>query len=306
MNELIHGISGPHIKHPMTTQKIMGILILSLLPPGIFGVFHFGLSCALLIAVTTVSAVLTEFLYEKLLKKQVRISDGRMIITGLLLAYSLPPDIPYWMGALGGVLAASSVFICLSFFERNLLNPVIVSRLILSGIFAEQMNRYILNGISMATPLNALKNGEAVDTFQMILGNISGTIGETSALILCLCGVVLILAGIIDYRVSLTCLITFAAFLAVFSGEGLSSYYLTAHLAGGGFMLVVWYIAPAYSNLPMTKKGRIVYGILLGVLSGAFRLYGVSPEGICAAVLIANLCVPAIDKITIPTPFGVR
>ncbi len=306
MNELIYGISAPHVKHPMTSERLMGMLLISLIFPGVFGIWHFGLSAAILIAVTTASTMLFALVLEKVLKIQSKMTDGRTILMGVLLSYSLPPTVPFWIGIAGGALAALCAALCRRFFGKNVINGAVVSRLILAVAFSEEMSHYVLDGISMATPLTALRSGEMVDTFSMIVGTTSGTVGETSALILCLCGVVLLLIGVIDYRVPLACLFSFAAVLAVFSGEGLSSYYLTAHLAGGGYMLTLWYLAPDYSTIPLTKSGRWIYGVLLGVLAALLRVYAPMAESISLAVLIANLCTPLIEKATIPTPFGVE
>ena len=170
--------------------------------------------------------------------------------------------------------------------------------------FAEQMSTYVLDGLTMATPLATLKADGTVNTLFMILGNTGGCIGETSTLLLCIGAIFLIFMGVMDFRVAGMYMFSFAAFMAVFGGHGLSSYYLTAHLAGGGFMLTLWFIAPAYSTLPITKGGRTLYGIVLGVLTGFFRLFGPAPENICFAVLIANFTVPVLERITIRRPFG--
>lgn len=306
MGELIHGISAPHFRQTLTTRKIMGMILLTLTVPGIFGIWKFGIRILGVMAASVFGAVATEWLYEKCMKKQSQIADGRMVLSGLLLAYTLPGTAPIWLGLIGGILTAASVILCHVFIGRNLFSPVLVSRLFLSAFFKERLLCYGVDGVAAATPLAVLKNARAVDTYDMVFGNIPGMIGETSAVLLCIMGIVLILLGLIDYRVPLTCLFSFAAVLTILGGQGLSSYYLTAHLAGGGFMLALWYIVPAYSTLPITKAGRWIYGALLGILMAVFRLYGNAPEGICMAVLLGNLFVPFIEKITIPTPFGVK
>lgn len=300
------GTCAPYIRGRMTTERIMLFMILALIPAGINGIVRFGIKAAFLIVLTTGSAMLTEFLYEKYTKKPVLIRDMRTALAGLLMSYCLPPDVKWYVAVLAGMLCSIVMQSSLRYFHRNVVSPVILTRLSLMYLFKEQMSFYAYDGLTMATPLAMLKNEETVDTLSMILGNCGGTIGETSALLLCLGAIFLLMLGLIDFRVSGMYLFSFAAFIAVFGGEGLSSYYLTAQLAGGGFMLALWFIAPDYSTLPITKEGRWLYGILLGILTGLFRIFGTKAETICYAILLANLCVPFLEKITMRRPFGVE
>lgn len=306
MEQTIYGTSAPHMKGCMTTDKIMLCIVLALIPAGIHGVWRYGLNAGLIILLTCVSAVITEFLFEKLTKKPVTVKDCRGLLTGLLMSYCLPPTVEWYVAVIAGVFCTFLMQLSLHFFYRNLVSPVILTRLILMYTFKQQMTTYVFDGLTMATPLAVLKEEGTVNTLYMILGKTGGCIGETSTILLCLGAIFLIMMGIIDFRVSGMYLFSFAAFMAVFGGQGLSSYYLTAHLAGGGFMLALWFIAPAYSTLPITRGGRLVYGVLLGILTGIFRLFGTSAENLCYAILIANLCVPFIEKATTGLPFGVE
>lgn len=306
MEQTIYGTSAPHIKGKLNTGRIMLYVILALLPAGIHGIWRYGFSAAVVIFLTCVSAVVTQFLFEKITKKPSTIKDVRGIVTALVMSYCIPATVEWYVAILAGVLCTLIMRLGLHFFERNVVSPVIMTRLILMYAFHEQMTMYLFDGLTMATPLTALKAGEEVNTLFMILGKTGGCIGESSALLLCLGAIFLIMAGVMDFRVSGMYLFSFAAFMAVFGGHGLSSYYLTAQLAGGGFMLAVWFIAPAYSTLPITKGGRWIYGTLLGLLTGVFRLFGPAAENICFAILIANLCVPFIEKMTVRSPFGVE
>lgn len=306
MEQTIYGTSAPHMKGKLNTARIMLYVILALLPAGIHGVWRFGLSAAVVILFTCISAVVTEVLFEKLFKKPIAVKDLRVLVTALVTSYCLPAAVEWYVPVSAGVLCALFMQLSQHFFCRNIVSPVIITRLILMYAFKEQMTTYLFDGLTMATPLAALKTGEEVNTLYMIFGNTGGCIGETSALLLCIGAIFLIMAGVMDFRVAGMYLFAFTAFMAIFGGHGLSSYYLTAHLAGGGLMLALWYIAPAYSTLPITKGGRWVYGALLGVLTGVFRLFGPAAENICFAILIANLCVPFIEKMTIRRPFGVE
>ena len=306
MEQKIYGMSAPHMRGPYTTKKIMQYVILALLPAGFYGIYRFGWNAGLLIVLTCLSAVFTEFLFEKITKKPSAVGDFRVLVTGLVTSYCLPAGASWYVGIIAGVLCALIMEFSLHFFCRNVVSPVILTRLLLSFVFREEMTSYALDGLTMATPLSALKADGTVNTLYMIFGNTGGCIGETSTILLCLGAIFLIMAGVMDFRVTGMYLFTFSAFMAVFGGHGLSSYYLTAHLAGGGFMLALWFIAPAYSTLPITKDGRWMYGIVLGIFTGIFRLFGPNAENICYAILIANLSVPLLEKYTIRRPFGVE
>lgn len=306
MEQKIYGMSAPHIRGALTTKKIMLYFVLALLPAGIHGVWRYGWNAGLVILCTCVSAAATEFLFQKITKKTVTVGDYRVLVMGLLMAYCLPPGIDWYFGVLAGVLSAVVMQLSLHFFYKNVVSPVILTRLIMMYAFQKEMFTYAFDGLTMATPLAVLKGEGTVNTLYMIFGNTGGCIGESSAILLCAGAIFLIMAGVMDFRVTGMYLLSFSAFMAIFGGHGLSSYYLTAHLAGGGFMLTLWFIAPDYSTLPITKGGRWLYGMILGLLTGFFRLFGPSAENICFAILIANLTVPLLEKITIRRPFGVE
>ena len=155
-----------------------------------------------------------------------------------------------------------------------------------------------------ATPLAELKAGEAVNTMDMLLGNIRGTLGETSVIAIMIGAMFLLLMGVIDLTIPGSYLVSFVVFIVIFGGHGLDPQYITAHLCGGGLMLGAWFMATDYVTSPITTKGRIVYGVCMGLLTGLFRLFGGSAEGVSYAIIISNLLVPLIEKVTLPKPFG--
>ena len=306
MESVSYGTSAPHRRSKLTTQKIMQFMILALLPAGIHGVWRYGLNAGLLNLCTCVSAVITEFAFQKLMKKPVTVKEYRVLVMSIVMAYSLPPSASWYLGIFAGVLSALIMEVSLHYLCRNIVSPVILTRLIMMYAFSGEMFTYVFDGVTMATPLAVLKSDGMVNTLYMIFGNTGGCIGESATILLCVGAIFLILMGVMDFRVTGMYLLSFAAFMALFGGHGLSSYYLTAHLAGGGFMLALWFIAPDYSTLPITKGGRWIYGTILGLLTGIFRLFGPGAENICFAILIANLTVPYIEKITIRRPFGIE
>ena len=304
MNENYNISSSPHIRSKVTTGSIMLYVIIALLPATIFGVYTFGLSALLVVLITTASAVATEYLYQKLMKKKVTIGDFSAALTGLLLALNLPAEAPWWMCVLGSVFAILIVKQVFGGLGQNFMNPALGARCFLLISFTGRMTTFVYDGVTGATPLALLKYGESVNLMDMLIGNEAGTIGETSVIAILIGALFLIAMGIIDLRIPGTYLASFVVFIVLFGGRGFDLTYITAHLCGGGLMLGAWFMATDYVTSPITKTGQIVYGICLGVLTGLFRLFGGSAEGVSYAIIFSNLLVPLIEKITLPKPFG--
>lgn len=304
MSENFNISSSPHIRSKVTTSNIMLMVIIALLPATFFGVYNFGVSALIVVIVTTVSAVLTEFLYQKLMHKEITIHDFSALLTGLLLALNMPPTAPWWMCVLGSVFAILIVKQLFGGLGQNFMNPALGARCFLLISFTGRMTTFVYSEVSGATPLAQLKAGESVNTFNMLIGNISGTIGETSVIAIMIGAIFLLLIGAIDLRIPGTYIVTFVIFLVLFGGHGFDGQFITAHLCGGGLMLGAWFMATDYVTSPITKKGQIVYGVCLGVLTGLFRLFGPSAEGVSYAIIFSNLLVPLIEKVTLPKPFG--
>ena len=318
MSEQLKVSSSPHIRSKETTGNIMLWVIIALLPATFFGIYNFRDTDAwLLVIVTTAAAVLTEYIYEKLMHKKITIKDFSAAVTGLLLALNLPPTAPIWMGIIGSVFAILVVKQLFGGLGQNFMNPALGARCFLLISFTGRMTSFVYDGVSGATPLATIRaNIEAgnaaldgVNSMDMLIGNIAGTIGETSVIAIVIGAIILILKGIIDLRIPGTYIVTFALFIGIFGGfvDGIGFFnvqYMTAELCGGGLMLGAWFMATDYVTSPITKKGQIVYGILLGCLTGLFRLFGGSAEGVSYAIIFSNLLVPLIERVTLPKPFG--
>lgn len=305
MNENYNVSSSPHIRDKVTSSNIMLMVVISLLPATFFGIWNFRHENAwILIVLTTAAAVLAEYLWEKLMHKPVTIKDFSAVVTGLLLALNLPPTLPWWMGVVGAFFAIIVVKQLFGGLGQNFMNPALGARCFLLICFAGKMTNFVYDGVTGPTPLANLKAGESVDSFAMLIGNTSGTIGETSVIALMIGAMFLILMGVIDPRIPGTYILTFVIFISLFGGHGFDPQYITAHLCGGGLMLGAWFMATDYVTSPITSKGKIVYGICLGCLTGLFRLFGGSAEGVSYAIIISNLLVPLIEKATLPKPFG--
>ena len=304
MNENYNISSSPHIRSKVTTGSIMLYVIIALLPATIFGVYTYGVPALLVVLITTASAVLTEYIYQKLMKKKVTIGDFSAALTGLLLALNLPAEAPWWMCVLGSVFAILIVKQVFGGLGQNFMNPALGARCFLLISFTGRMTSFVYDGVTGATPLALLKYGESVNLMDMLIGNEAGTIGETSVIAILIGAMFLIAMGIIDLRIPGTYLASFVVFIVLFGGRGLDLTYITAHLCGGGLMLGAWFMATDYVTSPITKTGQIIYGICLGVFTGLFRLFGGSAEGVSYAIIFSNLLVPLIEKMTLPKPFG--
>lgn len=279
-------------------------VVIALLPAAGFGIYNFGLDALILILVTGASTVLTEFLFEKICRRKVTIGDYSAVVTGLLLALNLPASAPWWIGVVGGVFAILVVKMLFGGLGQNFMNPALGGRCFLLISFTSIMTNFDCDAYAGATPLANLKSGEAVNILDMVIGRTSGTIGETSMIAIVIGACILILMGIIDLRIPGSYIVSFVIFLCIFGGHGLDWAYLSAHLAGGGLMLGAFFMATDYVTRPITKNGQYVFGILLGILTGIFRVFGPSSEGVSYAIIIGNLLVPLIEKVTLPTAFG--
>ena len=304
MNEMFHVSSSPHVRDKVSTSKIMFIVIIALLPATCFGIWNFGINAAILVAVCIATCVASEFLYEKLLKLPVTIGDLSAIVTGLLLALNLPSTLPWWIALLGSVFAIIVVKMLFGGIGQNFMNPALGARCFLMICFAARMTNFVYDGVSGATPLAQVKAGIPVNTMDMIIGTCSGTIGETSVIAIVIGAMIMILTGVIDLRIPGTYLVSFVIFIGLFAGRGWNPAYITAQLAGGGLMLGAFFMATDYVTSPITPMGKIVYGICLGILTGIFRVFSSSAEGVSFAIIICNLLVPLIEKFTLPKCFG--
>lgn len=314
MSNLLHVSSSPHIRSKITTDWIMYMVLIALLPATCMGVYLFGVPALILIVCSVVTCVATEYIYERLMHKPITIKDGSAMVTGLLLALNMPSGATWWMAVLGGVFAILVVKQLFGGLGQNIMNPALAARCFLMISFAARMTDFstsdsvtakLVDTVSGATPLAEIKAGGSWDLMSMFLGNTRGTIGETSALLLLIGGIFLVVMKIIDLRIPLTYIGTFAVFALLFGGHGFDLSYVAAELCGGGLMLGAWFMATDYVTRPVTGKGQYVYGVILGILTGVFRIFGGSAEGVSYAIIFTNLLVPIIERLTLPGGFGI-
>ena len=302
MNRLLNVSSSPHARSSVLTHNLMYDVAIAMIPAAAFGVFQFGLHALLVIIATVASCVLSEYVYEKIMKKPITIADGSALVTGLILALNMPAEIPLWIPMLGGVFAIIVVKQLYGGLGQNFMNPALAARCFLLISFAGKMSSFSLDGVTGPTPLAVLKSGGTVDIAAMFIGKIPGTIGEVSVIALLIGAAYLLYKKVITITIPATYIATFAVFVFVFGGFDVN--FTLAHLCGGGLIFGAFFMATDYVTSPITPKGQILFGILLGVLTGLFRLFGGSAEGVSYAIIISNLVVPLIERYTLPVAFG--
>ena len=304
MSDLYHVSSSPHVRSKDTTERIMLYVIIALLPTTLFGIYNFGYRALILILVTIASCVASEWIFNKIVHKKQTINDLSAVVTGLLLALNLPATLPWWEAVLGGVFAIVVVKCMFGGLGQNFMNPALGARFFLLIAFAANMTNFTIDSYTGATPLAAMRNGDAVNTMDMLIGRTAGTIGETSAIAILIGAIFLILMGVIDLRIPGSYIITFVIFMLLFSGHGADWTYITAQLCGGGLMLGAFFMATDYVTSPITPMGQIIFGICCGIFTGLFRCFGANAEGVSFAIILSNILVPMIEKYTVPRAFG--
>lgn len=316
MSNLYNVSASPHVRSKDSTKTIMRDVVIALLPACLAGCWVFKLEALIILVATAATCVVTEYIYERLMKRPITTGDYSALVTGLLLAMNLPPSIPIWIAMLGGVFAILVVKQVFGGLGQNFMNPALGARCFLLISFTGRMTNFTLDGVSSATPLAVIKNADhsvnVLDTLtengtsllNMFIGNIGGTIGETSAVAILIGAAYLFIRRIISWEIPVCYIGTFAVFVLLFGGYGFDPVYLAAELCGGGLLLGAFFMATDYVTSPITKNGKIVFGICLGLLTGVFRIYGGSAEGVSYAIIFCNLLVPLIERVTMPKPFG--
>ena len=325
MKDLYNISSSPHVFSYDSTTSIMRDVIIALIPASIFGIYNFGLKAFLVVLTCIVTCVLTEYLYQKSMKLPLTTGDLSAVVTGLLLGLNMPVGAPLWMGAAGSVFAILIIKMLFGGIGQNFMNPALGARVFLVISFSRIMANFsvpnlgisdpgigdyiahgalAVDGITGATPLTALKAGGTVDVLNIFLGNTGGTIGETSAFALTIGGLYLLIKKVINWRIPVAYLGSLVVFVAIFGGKGFDISFLAAHLFGGGLMIGAWFMATDYTTSPISSWGRLLYGVMLGVMTGVFRVFGNTAEGVSFAIIFCNIFVPLIDKYVRPRSFG--
>ncbi len=305
MGKLLKATSSPHIRHEDTTSGIMLDVIIALLPAAIYGCILFGLRAAIILAVTIITAVASEAVWNLALKKPQTIGDLSAVLTGLLLGMNLSSQTPIWIAAIGSVVAIIVVKQMFGGLGFNFANPAITARIVLLVSFAGQMSNYVkpiewwssgaVDAMSSATPLAS----EATYTFrQLFFGMHAGSIGETSSFLLIIGGLYLMLRRVIKPIIPVSFIGT-VAIASLIAGADLK-----LAIFGGGLMLGAIFMATDYVTTPTTDLGKLIFGIGCGLITFAIRQFGSLPEGVSYAILLMNILVPHINRLTLSKPFG--
>ena len=311
MSDLYHVSSSPHVRAKDSTSRIMLYVIIALLPTSLFGIYNFGLKALLLILITIAACVATEWIFDKIVHKKNTIGDLSAVVTGLLLALNLPVSLPWWEAVIGGVFAIAIVKCIFGGLGQNFMNPALGARCFLLIAFAADMTNFNVtrNGVDVytgATPLALIRESglSAVNVRDMLVGNTAGTIGETSVIAILIGAIILILLGVIDLKIPGAYIISFAVFMFLFGASRFDFSYVVAQLCGGGLMLGAFFMATDYVTSPITPKGKIIFGICCGLLTGIFRCFGANAEGVSFSIILSNILVPLIERFTVPKAFG--
>lgn len=320
MNDMLNVSAAPHIRSSVTTRDIMLDVIIAMIPACLLGIYNFGVKALLVILATVVACLLTEYIYEKLMKKPITTGDLSAVVTGIILALNMPAGIPLWMPISGGIFAILVVKMLYGGLGMNFMNPALAGRVFLLICFTSQMSNFVVekssnlvmngslavDGVSGATPLALLKeSGTTTSALTLFLGNHGGTIGETSAIALLIGAAYLLAKKVINLRIPVAYLASFVIFIVLFGGSNSTDVnFILTQLLGGGLIFGAFFMATDYVTSPITPMGQIIFGICLGILTGIFRILGQSAEGVSYAIIFCNLLVPLIEKISIPKYFG--
>ena len=315
--------ASPHIFHHQNLKFVMYAVIITLLPALGGSVYFFGLRALYLVLLSVAAAVSAEVICQLAYKKPITITDGSAIITGILLAFNLPPGVPYWMPVVGSVFA---IVVAKQFFGGlgyNFINPALAGRAFLMASWPVSMTHDWLapasgtisglDGITRATPLNLIKAADvdpsiitrltSTESLQhLFFGNVGGCLGETSALLLLIGGIALLVLKIIDYRITFSYIGTVAVLALILPTRGTVPF----HLLSGGLLLGAFFMATDLVTSPVTKRGRWIFGIGCGVFTMLIRIFGGYPEGVSYSILFMNVWTPFIDRYTRGKRFGVK
>lgn len=294
--------SSPHVHAELTTQKIMAWVLIALAPAGVMAVWNYGLRAALVILVCAASCVLCEYAWQKCAKTPVTVSDLSAAVTGVILAYNLPPTIPLWMAAAGSVFAIIVVKQFYGGLGCNIVNPALAGRAMMLASWPVAMTTWTLDGVTTATPLALIKAGnldQLPGLWSMMSGSIGGSLGETCKLALLIGFGIMLWKKIISWHVPVVYTVTVGVLCTLF-GRGAP----LADMMSGGLLLGAVFMATDYVTSPITVKGKVLYAFGCGALTAVIRTWGGYPEGVTYAILVMNLVVPLIDRAVKPRIFG--
>lgn len=309
MSELFNVSSNPHVRSKVTTQAIMRDVLIALAPACIFGIYNFGIDALIRLLIGVVTCVATEAIYQYFMHQKITIMDLSAAVTGLLIAMNIPSTLNVGYEIVGCIFAILIVKQLFGGLGQNFMNPALAARCFLLIAFTGPMTNFVTDTYSGATPLAVLKPGaeaaQATSLLDLFIGNHAGVIGETSVICLLLGAAYLLVKKVISWRIPVSYIATFAVLIFLLApGHQFEAEYLLKELCAGGLVLGAFFMATDYVTSPITPMGKIVFGVILGILTFIFRMYGGSAEGVSYAIIFSNLLVPLIERVTVPKSFG--
>lgn len=309
MSEVFNVSTNPHVRSKVTTQSIMRDVLIALAPACIFGVYNFGFDALIRLIIGVVTCVATEAIYQYFMHLKVTVSDLSAAVTGLLIAMNIPSTLNVGYEIVGCIFAIIVVKQLFGGIGQNFMNPALAARCFLLIAFTGPMTNFVTDTYSGATPLAVLKPGaepaQATSLLTLFIGKHAGVIGETSVICLLIGAAYLLIKKIISWRIPVTYIATFAVLIFLFApGHQFEAEYLLKELCAGGLVLGAFFMATDYVTSPITPMGKIVFGVILGILTFIFRMFGGSAEGVSYAIIFSNLLVPLIERVTVPKSFG--
>lgn len=305
MSKLLNVSSSPHVRSKLTTQNIMIKVILALVPVTALGIWNYKMGAVSVLLASVLSAVITEAVFNIITKKKQTVGDGSAALTGLLLALVLPPELPIYIPILGGIFAILIVKCLFGGLGKNFMNPALAARCFLLISYGSIVTVYKLDGVATATPLVDLAAGESVNLMSLFMGSASGVIGS-SVLGILIGAALLFYWEIITFEIPAAMIVAFTLFMAIFGGVGFDIHALLVHIMGGGVLLGAFFMATDYVTSPVASTGQLVYGAVIGILCGLFRVFGSAADSVSYAIIIGNILVPLIEEHTIPVAYGYR
>ncbi len=284
-------------------------MLIALAPACIFGIYNFGMDACIRLLIGVVTCVATEAIYQYFMHQKITIMDFSAAVTGLLIAMNIPSTLNVGYEIIGCIFAILIVKQLFGGLGQNFMNPALAARCFLLIAFTGPMTNFVTDAYSGATPLAVLKPGaepaQATSLLDLFIGNHAGVIGETSIICLLIGAVYLLVKKIISWRIPVCYIATFAILIFLLApGHQFETEYLLKELCAGGLVLGAFFMATDYVTSPITPMGKIVFGVILGILTFIFRMYGGSAEGVSYAIIFSNLLVPLIERVTVPTSFG--
>ena len=314
----------PHLRAKDTAPRIMLDVCIALLFPLAAGVYTFGWRALAVILISVATCVVSEFVFQKIMKQQSTINDFSAVVTGLILAVNLPSTVPFYIPVLGGVFAIIIVKQLFGGIGQNFMNPALAARCFLLISFASIMTSFpsdinyifgtpdvITDAVSSATPMGLVKEGTVTSWFDMLVNTHSGSIGESSAIAVLVGAAYMIIRRVIDVKIPLIYIastIGIVALIQLFSGNAdvLTVDYLVLQLCGGGLLVGAFFMATDYVTSPITPLGKVIYALILGLMTALIRTVSPSSEGVSYSIIIGNMLTPLIEKYTVPKAFGIK